>query len=378
MKTKLRITDDPKEMIAIGKEIFKEKANIYNERMLNILNKSIDKNMPDATEQEKTDMLYRSVYDYWVYGNNIDEEFYFHFYRKTHEEKSTYITQKNRLLYIYHLNKKEDGYLLNDKYEAYLQLKDYYMRDVIQISSDADFETFCDFVEKHPTYVVKPVDLALAVGVYKATTLPTDDKRAAFDALLAEAKVNKSNYQWSDRDNSNPAAMVLEEIIEQDEGLAKIHPESVNGIRCTTIRVGDKVHLLHPWFKIGANGEFVTSAAAGTFDAGIDAKTGIVDTNAFGEAQEEYEFHPDTGVRVPGYQIPKWDELLALLDKIGRHFPTINYVGWDMVLTPKGWCIMEGNFAGEAMWQMVYGKGMKAELEELIGWRPEPNKFWWE
>ena len=378
MKTKLIITENSKEMITLGKEIFNEKSSVYNDRMINIIAKSINKNMPNATDSEKEDMFYRSIYDYWTYGNNIDEEFYFYFYKKSHEEKSLYLTQRNRFLYIYHLNKKEDASLLNDKYRAYLDLKEYFKRDVIQISTDSDFDTFCDFVEKHPTYVVKPTDLGLAVGVHKATTDKYADKREHFELLLKEARGFKENYQWSDRDNLAPASIILEEIIEQDEALARIHPASVNGIRCTTIRVGDKVHLHYPWFKIGANGEFVTSAAAGTFDAGIDAKTGIVDTNAFGEGQEEYEFHPDTGIKVPGYQIPKWDELLEVLDKIGRHYPTIRYVGWDMVLTPKGWCIMEGNFAGECMWQMVYGRGMKKELEELIAWKPDPNKFWWE
>jgi len=49
-----------------------------------------------------------------------------------------------------------------------------------------------------------------------------------------------------------------------------------------------------------------------------------------------------------------------------------------LVLSKKDWCIMEGNFTSEYMWQLTYGKGMKAELEELIGWKPEPNKFCWE
>ncbi len=378
MKTKLIITENPKEMVAIGKEIYKEKATIYNDKMVAVLMNTINKNMKDASATEKEDMLYRSIYDYWVYGNNIDEEFYYHYYEKGHKEKSSYLNGKTRLKYIYHLNDKNDAHYLNNKYEAYLELKEFFKRDIIQLSSMNDFELFCDFVEKHPTYVVKPSDLGLAVGVRKATTEKTADKRAAFEALLAEGSRYKAKYKWTGRDIDAPAAIILEEVIDQDDALAKMHPASANGIRCTTVRVENKVHLYYPWFKIGVNGEFVTGGAVGSLLAGINSKTGVVETNGFGETQEEFEFHPTSGVKIPGFKIPKWDELIEMTDKIARHFPNIRYTGWDMVLSKKGWCIMEGNFAGECMWQLMYGKGMKNEFEELIGWKPEPGKFWWE
>ena len=38
---------------------------------------------------------------------------------------------------------------------------------------------------------------------------------------------------------------------------------------------------------------------------------------------------------------------------------------------------MEANFTGECMWQLMYEKGTKAEMEALINWRPE-NDFWWQ
>jgi len=103
-----------------------------------------------------------------------------------------------------------------------------------------------------------------------------------------------------------------------------------------------------------------------------------VNTNAFSETEDIYEYHPSTNVKIEGFEIPKWKELVEITDKIGRHFPNIRYIGWDMVLSKKGWCIMEGNFAGECMWQLMYGRGMRKEMEELIGWKMDDSKFWWE
>lgn len=374
----ISITDNPKEQAEQGRKFFAEKSSIYHPGMVAAIQKTIRENMPDASDAEREEMFYRSIYDYWTYGNNIDEEFYYFFYKKSHAEKSAYLTCRNRLLYFYHLNDKKDAHYLNNKYEAYLEFKDYYKRDVLLVTLDTDYATFSDFADKHSEFVVKPLSLGLATGVHKVSVPDPSQKQAVFDALLDEIKEYRTRYSvgYADRLGDEPTA-ILEEIIDQDESLAKIHPASVNGIRCTTVNVDGKVHLLHPWFKIGANGGFITSAAIGTFDAGIDAKTGVVDTFGFNEKGEGFEYHPTTGVKIPGYVIPKWDELLELLQVIGTHFPTIRYIGWDMVLTKKGWCIMEGNFGGEAMWQLMYGKGMKAEFEELIGWKPE-HEFWWQ
>ena len=57
--------------------------------------------------------------------------------------------------------------------------------------------------------------------------------------------------------------------------------------------------------------------------------------------------------------------------------PTLGYVGWDFVLSKQGWCIMEGNYSGDFMWQMYRNRGMKKDFEDLIGWKLD-KEFWWQ
>lgn len=78
-----------------------------------------------------------------------------------------------------------------------------------------------------------------------------------------------------------------------------------------------------------------------------------------------------------GIKLPHWDELQEFVEKLMDKLPTINYVGWDLVYTSSGWVVIEGNYYGEPIWQMVYHEGTKPELEELIGWKPE-SEFWWQ
>ncbi len=366
------ITDDKCMMVQIGKALFLDNSQIYNQRMMSIITQTIQANMPDASESERTNMMYQSIYDYWVYGTNVAEEFYFHFDKMSHDEKCQYITCRNQRLYIDHINQKEDAILLNDKYMAYQRLKSYYHREVIQLSSREDFSLFEGFITRHPVFVAKPAALGQAAGVHKVDSNEYPDKKKLFSDLLAEGTEICKGRAWRGSD-----AMVLEQLIDQADAMARLHPQSCNTVRITTLRIGEKIINYHPWIKIGASGHFVTSAAQGSLCAGIDAATGIIDTDGFDERGKRYEFHPQTNVKIQGFAIPFWSELIELATEVSQLFPTLKYIGWDFALTPNGWCILEGNYAGEFLWQLIYGKGMKTEFENIIGWKPK-QQFWWE
>lgn len=266
-------------------------------------------------------------------------------------------------------------HILEDKYEAYQLLKDYYKRDIIKIVSVDDYPMFEDFIKTHPVFVAKPIDLSNGLGVRKVVSTEYTDKYKLFEELLGVgAKFEQSqDYKWFDIKGT-----VLEEIIQQDESINKLNPTSVNGIRITTIRIGNDVHIYYPWIKVGSGGEFIVSAILGGFDACINAGTGIVETDGVMESGRIIQYHPDTHIKIKGFQIPYWDQLIDIAKEVANKLdPSINYVGWDFVLTPNGWVIMEGNFYGDVMWQMCYDKGMKEDLEELIGWKPE-KQFWWQ
>lgn len=371
----ITITDNVNEMIKIGKEIFSAKSDIYDERMKNIVLNAIDEFMPadKYSQAEKEDMYYRSIYDYWVYGNNIREEFYYKFHEKKHDEKKNYITWRNRFQYIYQINDINDKHLVNDKYEAYKLLEPFYKRDAVLIRNKDDFDKFCEFVDKHESFIVKPVDLGLAVGVHKDCVPKGEDKRVVFDRILAEGVACKE----ANPNSNSTGHVVLEQLIEQSESFGKMHPDSVNCIRITTIRTEEGTNIFYPYFRVGTNGNFIVNAALGSIIAGINVETGIIETNGFTEACNEYEVHPNTGVAFKGYVMPEWDQLIKMIKEAADKLPTLSYIGWDVTHTDNGWCIIEGNFAGECLGQLAYGKGLRYELEDLIN-KKAKNEFWWQ
>lgn len=373
---KIKITDNIEEQVSIAKEICEEKASLYDERMKNLMFEDLKKYTKGLEKDEVSNLFYRSVYDYWVYGVSIKQFFFYGFENKKHEEKKDYLTMRNRFAYTYHLNNKDDWYQLENKYEAYIRLKDFYLRDVIRITSEADFPQFEDFVQKHKTFIVKPAGLGCGLGVHKRSLKEKCNLHDEFMAILQIGIGAEKQYGHWKHVNVN-SEVVLEEEIVEDPLLSAIHPYSLNPLRITTIRLDDKVHFFYPRISIGNNKSFITNASSGALVACINPETGVIETNGFSEYREEFAIHPMTQVVFKGFQIPKWEEMKAMLTEAAKKLPTIRYVGWDVALSEKGWCIIEGNFMGEFTSQVAYGKGCKPELERLIGWKPE-KEFWWE
>lgn len=312
---------------------------------------------------------------------NQSEELFYDFLTKSDEQKQEFITFRNRYDYYFKMNDVDAAPLLNNKYKTYSLFKDLFKRDVVLLKDENDYEKFSSFVKKHPEFVVKPSSLGLTIGVYKESIDGKGDLKALFKKILDKASKAKRDNAWGDSwVNDQDCSVVLEEVIEQDGSLADIHPGSINGVRVSTVfGVDEKPAIFYPWFKIGAYGKFITAEAFGSLMAGIDPKTGVVDTPGIDESGVIYEVHPDTQVKIEGYKIPRWQELVDICSglSIEMHKSGIDYVGWDMALTRDGWSIIEGNFDGEFLGQLVYHRGIRRELESLIGWKPK-KEFWWE
>lgn len=374
IKNVIRITDKKDEQVAIGKLIVNGNPNIYSGEVVCSIKDIIKKSSFDKNMVTSEELFYISIYDYWAYGVNTPEEIFYSFYKKTDKEKKSYLTFRSRFEYVYKLNDIKDKHILNNKYETYQILKQYYKRDVIQVKSEDDRATFTEFVKKHNTFVFKPIELGLGIGI-KKISLGDSTADLLFDKLIKEGKEIKKNNSWRGWDTNS--AIVLEECIKQSEAMAKLNPDSINSLRIPTIRKGGRVDIWRPYMKIGLGTEYIVDEAFSLI-AGVDKNTGVLDTHAYDELGNEYDIHPHSGCEIMGYEIPQWNELLEIAKKVALMMPkSINYVGWDFILSDKGWVIIEGNFDGEFLGQNAYQCGLRYELEELTDFKVDDH-FWWD
>ena len=192
---------------------------------------------------------------------------------------------------------------------------------------------------KHFDIIAKPVDGTRGDGIFKIVADDVSDWQQLF------LKLKENNY-------------LLEQRIEECDELAAFHPVSLNTIRVVTISKDDRCEVFGALFRMGAHGSIIDNTHAGGIYAPIDINTGIIDIPAIDACNNHYDVHPDTGKRIKGFHVPKWDNIIATCKEASRTIPNIHFAGWDLCVNNKGEVeIIEGNHAPD------FDGGMQAPLK---------------
>ena len=314
---------------------------------------SIDSYLANISDEEAEAIAREMDFLNVHYGFFFKEYFLYGLRDKTDAERRAFIPNTIRKNYLRKLSTPRGFIICRNKALSYAHLAKFYKRDMVVVSSEADREKLLSFADEHGDFVFKPLDTSFGKGIRKISANQLKDGPAYADEIMSEAP------------------FILEELIIADDRIATLHPASINTIRATTYLHDDGSVTVHlPFFKIGQKGTFVDNGGSGGLFALIDAATGIVITDGKDENNRIYEKHPDTGVVLKGYQVPRWQELLDFAAESARAFPDVRYAGWDMALSAdRGWMVVEVNcrtqFYGQQMCDEI---GKKDDFEALIGW----------
>ena len=284
------------------------------------------------------------------YGFHPEEYVCYELEGKTLEERKGFISSGECVLDVLRMNDFRDSQILNNKGLSYKSFKKYYKRDAIYIIRVNDYDAFLDFVHRHPVFVKKNVYEAMgrSVELIDIRTCGMSEKEY-FESLL------------------RISPHLLEERVIQSEVMARLHPASVNTVRCITFNTRHGIKDPYYFMKIGQAGTFVDNGGAGGILVGIDNDTGRLNTDGYDELNRKYTFHPDSQIPFIGYQLPEWEQMKAICKEISAQLPGVKYIGWDMAHTDDGWVIIEGNGASQMIGpQTVFKRGCKAEVEALM------------
>jgi predicted ATP-grasp superfamily ATP-dependent carboligase len=284
-----------------------------------------------------------------LYGATPEEYFQFEFEKLNDEGRREYMCDQQRFKLFrpfYDFDKYE---LVRNKANQYKLLSDFYGRTCVVCDPKkekyAEFETL---VKNNDVVIFKPLRASCGQGVSLIETKGKDVSKL-YDELCSKEGI-------------------AEELIVQAEGLAKIHPQSVNTVRCIALcgEEGD-IYFTQTLLRIGMSGSLVDNADL-SIRARIDEKTGVIYTRGIDIKGNRYIFHPDTGVKIVGYELPDWAQLLDVAKKaMERLRPITRYIGFDLACTEKGWIIVEINpFPQIYSQQISTGHGNRKELERLV------------
>jgi hypothetical protein len=155
---------------------------------------------------------------------------------------------------------------------------------------------------------------------------------------------------------------LVETFARQHPALSQLSPTAVNTVRIfTRLNEQNEVIILGCRLRISVNCR-VDNLAAGNLAAPIDEQTGMLSgPGVYSDITKPDEsVHPITGVPIVGFQIPFWPETLALARDAALLHPENRSIGWDIVITPDGPGLIEGNHDWcKLVWQMPVKQGLK-------------------
>lgn len=144
--------------------------------------------------------------------------------------------------------------------------------------------------------------------------------------------------------------LLVEEVIEQIPELNKLNATSVNTIRVITL--GPESKIILAYLRIG-NNKIVDNFCGGGMVAPINIETHKIDYPATDKVGNVFYKHPTTQTDIVGFEVPYFDEIKELIAEVSKIVPQVSYVGWDVALSTKGPCLVEGNdFPGHVLYQL--------------------------
>lgn len=268
------------------------------------------------------------------YGAGFNDYLLCRFYDLTDEQRATYVTRgvNNRL--VSQLNDSAYFHIFDNKSEFYTQFGSFLGREWLNLR-DASPEDFAEFMRERESVIVKPDSESGGRGVDRLSKAEFDDLEQMYRKLRADG------------------IGVVEDVICQHKALDRLYPNSVNTLRIATILNGQGAHIVYGYIRVGNSDRPVDNLHSGGMFAPIDLKTGRVIYPAYDKARNTYIYHPLTGVKFEGFQIPYWEEAKALCLKAADRVPQMRYIGWDVAVTGAGPVFVEGNnFPGYDILQM--------------------------
>lgn len=135
---------------------------------------------------------------------------------------------------------------------------------------------------------------------------------------------------------------LLEQFLVQHPEMDRLYPESVNTLRIVTyLHQNGDVSVLARVLKIGNGGKIDNYSNGGMYTMLDEA--GRAMHAAYDGEGTVFDVHPATGVRIEGFQVPLFSEVIAFAERLARYVPEMPYIGWDIAITPERPVVIEGN-----------------------------------
>lgn len=286
----------------------------------------------------------------WLYGCSYSEYNLYGFKDRGHKARKEYIGDCCRKKYYMKFNAVADMECFRNKNESYREFRQYYGRHASAFLVNEGFARFIEIIRKYGMAMVKPATASGGYGVMKVDGADLAGLKAAFEYLCKIAPDDE---------------LIIEEYVEQAPELKALHPDSLNTARIVTVLdPSGEPHVIGSIFRIGRDGKNVDNGSSGGILCDLSESGEII--KCTDKTGRDYIAHPNTGICLVGFSIPRWDEAISLVMELASRKPTTRYCGWDVALTTNGWIMIEGNESAELSVMQAFGYGYRQRLERFL------------
>lgn len=296
------------------------------------------------------------------YGTSLDDYFSFRFYYKSKDQRKAFATTA----YMYEFHKKMNDDRIKQKIDNKSQFRIYFKR----LAGPSEY--FESGKKKELLNWLIENRINKLVIKDPCGTLGKTIKFLSFNPQSLKFSHNSKECSLDELFNqfSISGYLYVEPLITQHHLLQKLSPTAVNTVRViTVINRKIEVDIISASLRISVNSE-TDNFSTGNLAAAVDISTGkviSVGIKRLAACSESFEFHPVTGERILGFQIPHWSKVIEIVNEAALIFPQVRTVGWDVAILEEKPIIIEGNPSwNKGAPQIPLDKGIKPILQSYI------------
>lgn len=197
--------------------------------------------------------------------------------------------------------------LFNERFEKFLG------RPWLSIK-DSTYEEFVAFLKENDEIFVKPEVGSFGDGIEILRYQENHDYHDKYEKLVRSESI-------------------AEGLVKQAKEFSEFNESSLNTMRIVTlIDKNGQSNIMVALVRLGRKGKVADNFHHYGIAAKIDIETGVVNTTGVDREFARYTVHPDSNKVIPGFKIPKWDEIKARVIELSKQVPQTRYVGWDISL----------------------------------------------
>ncbi len=158
---------------------------------------------------------------------------------------------------------------------------------------------------------------------------------------------------------------VFQNVVVQHDDMNAVTGSAVGTVRVVTLMQDGAPQVLYTVWKIPAPDAMSDNFwQTGSMIAEVEVSSGQIKQVRRGTGMniEPIETHPVSGVKLAGFTLPYWQDILTLAQKCHSLTPENGILGWDIAVTPDGPLVIECNTSPfHTLYQMATGRGILSD-----------------